>query len=337
MKQNRLFKFLIGGTAIAITIAIIWFINQSSSIADVGSFESYSSGGSSSGSSWSSGSSSSSWSSGSSGSSWGSSSSGSGWSSRSYDSDTSWNSRNNSSNSSASVGGILFIMVMPIVAVIIILLKNRNKPRNIKQQYEQVRNNSIYDNGPDRSSAILEEIHKHDPNFNADKFKSYAKDVFIKLQNAWTERDWEKIRAFESNELFEQHKAQLDGYIKNNQINVMERICVNWVRMISYEKTGGKEILSVTINSRMGDYIIDATTKEVVRGNKFNEYTNTYVMQFVRTEGVLTPESGDQVNTTNCPNCGAPTKVMTSGRCEFCNSVITTTKHGWVLNSLERK
>ena len=336
MKTKKIiFRIIIVGIITALISGSFWLINQSTSIADVGSFQSYSSGGSSSGSSYSSGSSS--WSSGSSGSSWGSSSSDSGWSSRSYDSDTDWNYKNNRVNSGASVGETLFILAIPIVAVIILVLRNSNKPRNIKQQYEQVRNNSIYDNELDRSAAISEEIHKNDPNFNADKFKSYAKDMFIKLQNAWTECDWEKIREFESNELFEQHKAQLDGYIKNNQINVMDRICVNWVRMISYEKNGGKEILTVTLNSRMADYIIDATTKEVLRGNKYNEYTNTYVMQFVRAEGVLTPESGDRVNTTNCPNCGAPTKIMTSGRCEYCNSVITTTKHGWVLNSLERE
>ena len=68
----------------------------------------------------------------------------------------------------------------------------------------------------------------------------------------------------------------------------------------------------------MGDYIIDATTKELIRGNKYNEYTNTYVMQFIRTEGQITPANGDKVNTTNCPNCGAPTKIMTSGRCRRC-------------------
>ena len=37
-------------------------------------------------------------------------------------------------------------------------------------------------------------------------FKAFAKTTFIKLQNAWTARDWKIIRPFESNELFEQHK-----------------------------------------------------------------------------------------------------------------------------------
>ena len=288
MKNKKILtKVIIIGLIIAIICGIIWFINQSTSVADVGSFETYSSG--SSGSSWSSGSSSS-----------------------RYDDDDDgglfsilfWLILN-----PYIPGPVKIIIIVIIIAILIAIGASKNKaPKYGKPQYTQVRNHTIYDESPDMSSTIVETIHQHDPNFNADKFKSYAKDVFIKLQNAWTERDWEKIRAFESNELFEQHKAQLDGYINNNQINVMDRICVNWVRMISYEKNGGKEILTVTLNSRMGDYIIDATTKELIRGNKYNEYTNTYVMQFIRTEGQITPANGDKVNTTNCPNCGAPTK-----------------------------
>ena len=43
---------------------------------------------------------------------------------------------------------------------------------------------------------------------------------------AWTACDWEVIRTFETKELFEQHKAQLQGYIDNHTVNVMDRICV---------------------------------------------------------------------------------------------------------------
>ena len=35
---------------------------------------------------------------------------------------------------------------------------------------------------------------------------------------------------------------------------------------------------------------------------------------------------------TNCPNCGAPTQVTSSGECEYCHSVITNGDFGWVLN-----
>lgn len=333
--SRRVLKII---TIILVVFSIITWGYIEQSMADVGSFESYSSGGSSFGSSgW--GSSSSDW--GSSSSSWGSGSSS--WSSGSSGrkSGSDYSDSNYRIGSNAQIDSVIYtitlIFVIFIITLIISYISAENRKRRNKDEYTQIRNHTIFDDGPDRSSILIEKIHEHDPNFNPDQFKSYVRDVFVKLQNAWTERDWEKIRVFESNELFEQHKAQLDGYINNNQINVMDRICINWVRLISYEESGEKEIITATINSRMADYIIDATTKDVIKGQKNIEYTNTYVMQFIRTKGVRTSESENKINTTNCPNCGAPTKIMTSGRCEYCNSVITTTNHDWVLNSLERK
>ena len=43
----------------------------------------------------------------------------------------------------------------------------------------------------------------------------------------------------------------------------------------------------------------------------------------------------EYTNTISCPNCGAPTKITSSGKCEYCGSIITTGEHGWVLDKLE--
>ena len=87
----------------------------------------------------------------------------------------------------------------------------------------------------------------------------------------------------------------------------------------------------------MSDYIIDATTKEVIRGDKNKELTNTYLLTFVRNSSIKTEASDGEVKTTNCPNCGAPTQITSSGKCEYCGSVITTDEHDWALANLERE
>ena len=122
--------------------------------------------------------------------------------------------------------------------------------------------------------------------FNKEEFIANAKSLFVKLQQAWTDRDWSVIRVFETNELFEQHKNQLQGYIDNNQINVMDRICVNFANLYSFEQNGDKDILTVRLNSRMADYIIDATTKQVLRGDKTTERVNTYILTFYKEERI---------------------------------------------------
>ena len=225
------------------------------------------------------------------------------------------------------------IIRIAVIVIIIVIAKAMSRSK----KHNSITNTTINTNPTNAESQIISRIKQVDPQFNSTEFKAYAKDVFIKLQNAWTERDWEKIRPFETNELFEMHKAQLDGYIKNNQINVMERICVNAVYYTDFEQNGGKDIIKVDLYSRMGDYIIDATTRQVIRGSKSAEYYHTYTLTFVRKTGNKTKVGDNNLNTTNCPNCGAPTTITSSGRCEYCNSVITTEDHGWALSSLTRK
>jgi len=289
---------------IVITTILLIVVYALPTYADVGSFESYDSG-----SSWDSG--------------WDSESS--------WDSDWGSYSSYGGSNTVIIGGGWYFVIFAIIVIIAIAKANGKNHNRSTHINYTNI-NTTVYN-----ENQIIEKIKQIDEQFNEEEFKSFAREVFVKLQNAWTDRDWEKIRPFESNELFEQHRQQLEGYIKNNQINVMERICVNWVRFLSFEQSGGKDILKVDLNSRMGDYIIDATTKKVIKGNKTSEYYHTYTLTFIRKTGMLTNTQDEGLNTTNCPNCGAPTKVTSAGRCEYCNSVITTEDHGWVLSNLNRK
>ena len=117
----------------------------------------------------------------------------------------------------------------------------------------------------------------------------------------------------------------------------MDRICVNYANLYSFEQIGDKDILKVRLNSRMADYIIDATTKQVLRGDKTTERVNTYILTFVRKKGLQTKEGTEKINTTNCPNCGAPTQITSAGKCEYCGSVITTGEYSWVLSNLERE
>ena len=109
---------------------------------------------------------------------------------------------------------------------------------------------------------VLRKIKAIDENFNKDEFNQWARDLFIKLQYAWSDRDWEAIRCFETNELYEQHSTQLQRYVQNKQINMLERVSVNWVKLLSFEQSGDKDVLSIVLNSKMIDYIIDEETKQ---------------------------------------------------------------------------
>lgn len=234
-------------------------------------------------------------------------------------------------------GGDIFVffIIAVIIAVVVKFIEKqqggKTPPPPMNHAYPRRETPGMYEAG------VLAKIKKVDPDFNKENFIAWSKTLFVKLQEAWSACDWETIRTFETKELFEQHKAQLQGYIDKHTINMMERICVNYAYLYNFKQDGGQDVLTIELNSRMIDYIMDANTGRVLRGDKTTERVNTYLLTFVRTTGVTTTKATGEVDTTNCPNCGAPTKITSSGKCEYCGSVITTDTHDWALSNLQRK
>lgn len=307
---------------ILLTILII-IINVGKVNADVGSFDSYSS-------DWDS----SSWD-----SDWGSSSS------SSLDSD--WDS-----DSSYSGGGnFIFFGGSPagmIIFIIVILLvsyaeyKNKQRKRN-DPFYNGRKNNSsnsslVYTtpvHDVPQTHFVAEKVKEVDPLFSEEKFLSYAKNLYVKMQHAWTERSWEEMRPLETPDLFQQHLSQLNEYIKSKTINVVDRISVNYATIYGFRQTEDKDIIEVALKATKKDYIIYEDTKEVKEGNKDQYRVTVYKMTFERTKGLLTKEGTDDLDSANCPNCGAPLNITASGKCEYCGSIVTTGIHDWVLSGLE--
>lgn len=271
------------------------------------------------------------------------SSSSSSHSSSSYSGSSYSGSSRSSSGGSGSIGGLIAGIVV-IGIVVFVVGKSKGKINNIKDMTDLNKVGDILNDLANSQSGssiktdtkgIAEQIRTTDPEFSEEKFLSWTRDVFIKLQAAWTARDWKIIRPFESNELFEQHNAQLQEYINNNRINMIERVAVESAELMGHRVDGDKEIIEVYLKAVMKDYIIDATTKEVVEGNKNTDWHMKYKLTFARKNGVKTHAGTSNKSTTNCPNCGAPTEITSAGQCEYCGSVITTGEHDWVLTGLE--
>lgn len=242
------------------------------------------------------------------------------------------------SSSSSEGGGSIWGLIVGIIIVGVVIFVTSRANGKTNNKYTDALNNLVNgstDSIKTNTKGIADEIRQTDPEFSEEKFLSWTKDVFVKLQAAWTARDWKIIRPFESNELFEQHNAQLQEYINNNRINMIERVAVESADLMSHKVDGDKEIIEVYLKAVMKDYIIDATTKEVVEGNKNTDWHMRYKLTFIRKNGVKTHAGTSNKSTTNCPNCGAPTEITSAGQCEYCGSVITTGEHDWVLSGLE--
>ena len=230
------------------------------------------------------------------------------------------------------------IGTLVIVVIIIIVAMRRKKkgtsPDAINQQVQnQVQSETTFDN----SASVAAQIQMIDPAFSADKFIGYAREVFMTIQSAWTAKDWKPIRPFESETLFNTHKQQLDEYIRLGKTNVVEKVGIKHCSLHEFRLDGDKEVLVVWLNAVMRDYVIDDATKKVLESDPNRDWYMKYEMVFNRKSGVKTDPGRTGNSVTNCPNCGAPTEITSSGQCSYCGSVVTNGEHDWVLTDIHSR
>ena len=253
-----------------------------------------------------------------------------------------------SGGSSFGGGGLGIGGILVVVVIIGFLYYKKSKSKgetptiagfmeNLEKVAEQSESRDVKQNNDvinDNTNSITEAITEYDEKFSGDKFIAWTKEVFITIQQAWTAKDWSKIRPFEKEELFRQHEMQLQEYIDRGRTNILERININQAYLFEYRRDHEYEYMKVYLNARMNDYIVDDATKQVIQGDPNEPYYLKYILTFMRKTGVLTDPATSNKSTTACPHCGAPTQVTSAGKCEYCGFIITTGEHDWVLSDL---
>lgn len=151
----------------------------------------------------------------------------------------------------------------------------------------------IYKNIPpifphNANMQIAKYIYKKDENFNLEKFLNWVKNIFLTLENAFSQRDWQKIFTFESKELFEEHNAQIQELISLGRINIKDNINIIDAYLHKLVIDENSENLTVSIRATMNNYIVDEASGSIITGKKEEVFDTIYQMTFVRTNGIKT-------------------------------------------------
>ena len=194
------------------------------------------------------------------GSSW--SDNDSSWSGRS-----SWSSDSSSYSSSDSVSSSGALTGLAIMIILLAFVFNAVKQNGGLSNDSE---DSSSGSGPKRTTEeragrpiennyeAIRCIRKLDPMFDEDRFLSQVKLVYLQLQSAWTEKDWNSVRNLESTSLYEQHLTQLQEHIRAKTTNVLERVRVENSKIKDFiENPEGNDRIEVILSSTMRDYIRD--------------------------------------------------------------------------------
>ncbi|MDR1667852.1 MAG: zinc-ribbon domain-containing transport protein [Bacteroidales bacterium] len=189
---------------------------------------------------------------------------------------------------------------------------------------------------PNNDVQIAAALCQNDPNFSSGKFIGWAKEEFITLQQAFTGNNAERLRAFETDELFAEHSSRIQEFINNNQMSVRERVNVNQAYLTLLKQDAQYEQLTVYLAARMAEYVLNASTKQLVSGLPTMDRHSKFLLTFRRARGSKTAEAVGGQQSVSCPKCGAPVQITSSGKCEYCGHIITDKSHGWALSDIER-
>lgn len=185
---------------------------------------------------------------------------------------------------------------------------------------------------PNRTNEIASIIVENDELFTEPDFITYAKDVYLDIQDAWCKRDLTPVQPVLHSNLFQRTVKQIEKKIQDGVVPHLDRITVDEAYMTAYRKDAQYEYVTVYLSSRMIDYQVQESTGQILFGDKDTRWEIHYLMTFMRSLNVKTPEAGAAAKAFNCPNCGGTMPTSNFGVCPFCGSTVKSGEYGWVLS-----
>jgi len=231
---------------------------------------------------------------------------------------------------------IIFVLVILIVFAVI-------KSRIAKSSGSTHTSRPPVNAGASRTDDALlrpmDEYTSVDPSFDAADFREKLSNLYVQMQNQWTDRDLDPLRPYFTDALFAQMDRQVQQMKKLGRTNYIDRIAVLDVTLRGFRQADGEDHIIAEIQSRIVDYTMNDADKTILSGSDTVEKFMTYEWELTRTTGTATPGTGNaedgEITQTVCPNCGAPVDINASARCEYCDTVLTQETHNWAICSIK--
>lgn len=256
--------------------------------------------------------------------------SGSDWSSSSWDSDYSSGSYYDDDGDVSGIDIGISLAVMAAIVVLGLIFDVSEKRKKKKQQNKP----QGAQRTPDSRLQPLGDLAVTDPSFDANAMQEKISNLYVQMQNCWTDKNIESLRPYFTDAFFTQMERQLNGLKSRGLTNHVDRIAVLGVNLRGFYKQGGDEHLIVELRTRIVDYTVQDSDKKLVSGDRNREKFMTYEWDMCRAEGSVTTREG-AMQSVSCPGCGAPLSINTTAKCPYCGRVVTLDEHDWALCAIK--
>ena len=246
--------------------------------------------------------------------------SGSSWDSNSsWDSGSSWyDSSSDSSSGDGELDGWVTIVTGGAIVVIAIWidLSEKKKKRSAGKKPKNLR--------------PVEDLLDTDPDFDEAALCEQISNLYVRMQNAWTAKDFSVMRPFFTDGLYQQFDRQLQQIAAAGKTNHIDDIGVLDVSLLGWKEKDEKQWLTARVKTRITIYSTDDQTGKIVSGSKKEVKLMEYEWTLVRASDQKT-FGEEEVRSVHCPNCGATLSINHSAECPYCGSVVTCNEYGWTI------
>ena len=209
---------------------------------------------------------------------------------------------------------VVGISVALIMVILIILLLIKTSDTN--------NDNEIYKLSEEEANKVI-------PNFDIEEFNKQAYQIFYDVQMAWMNFDYDKLKEFLIDELYNSYVMQLEALKVKCQKNIMKEFVLKEVYIFALKEENGHYIAEVYLDVEFYDYVENIKNKKIVRGKSNIKVNNFYTLTFI-----CTKEKSHNIN--ECPNCGAEVKGNATGTCKHCKSKLINKTYNWVMSKKEK-
>ncbi len=168
------------------------------------------------------------------------------------------------------------------------------------------------------------------PDHSWPAFDERVRTAFLALQDAWSRREWERARPFETDALYQTHRFWMERYAAFALVNRVEQVEVTRVALARIDADAFYESITVRVFARALDWTEDAAGS-VVAGSKTARSTFSEYWTFLRAI------PGTTAAPSSCPSCGAP---LTPGGgatvCGSCGGKLVGGAFDWVASRIEQ-
>ncbi|WP_028041809.1 TIM44-like domain-containing protein [Candidatus Stoquefichus massiliensis] len=178
-------------------------------------------------------------------------------------------------------------------------------------------------------------ILKADSQFEEKDFYIWCQDVILEIEEAWSCKDIDLLKSYETKELFIIHQEQLKNMVERHVQNIVKDIDVKKIDIVGYESKNDMDCIETHVELALIDYYQSLDSHEILQGSQIKKRSVKYRIVFVKDRNMVSNGFQTLRSLNVCPYCGAPIDLKKSNHCEYCQRDIHARQSCYKINELE--